>query len=182
MKPGGQCPVEKLEWIDNNGVQVYIDCFDSQGKSKGLRIIANELGLNLNHLKLEDLKKELLKHPAFDGTSKLEVLAKKYGIKIIFCPKFHCELNPIEGLWLSQKHFIRSKTDQTFEKMKSLYLDSRLNYIESNLNIKLIRRFWRTLNAYSKGVTYADVLFTYFSGKSKEKIQNHRQISNKNIL
>ena len=31
--------------------------------------------------------------------TKLEVLASKYNMKIIYCPKYHCELNAIEGLW-----------------------------------------------------------------------------------
>jgi hypothetical protein len=30
------------------------------------------------------MKEELKKHPAFKGTSKLELLGKKYGIDVIF--------------------------------------------------------------------------------------------------
>ncbi|RNA08231.1 hypothetical protein BpHYR1_003934 [Brachionus plicatilis] len=57
--------------------------------------------------KLDDIKKTLVDHPAFKPTNKLEILGTKYGIKVIFLPKYYCELNPIEGLWCYQKQFIR---------------------------------------------------------------------------
>ena len=46
---------------------------------------------------LAELRSLLSGHPAFNETTKLEKLAGKHGVKIIWCPKFHCELNPIEG-------------------------------------------------------------------------------------
>ena len=51
-------------------------------------------------IKLEDLGNLLLTHPAFtnEKNTRLEQLASKYNIKIIWLPKYHCELNPIEGV------------------------------------------------------------------------------------
>ena len=69
-------------------------------------------------LYLDDLKKILVQHPAFFRTSKLELLAKKYNIDIIFIPKYHCELNPIEGAWCQMKYFFRSIT---IKKRRSWY-------------------------------------------------------------
>ena len=112
----------------------------------------------------------------------LETEAKLYvceQVKVIYLPKYHCELNPIEGLWCLQKQFIRSRTDQTFNKMMLLD-ESRQEYINKNLNQKLIRRFWRALDAYNKGDSYFDVL-TRFFGNCKEKVESHRKISNKNV-
>lgn len=106
-----------------------------KGYSKGLKQVSLELGLeHLSNLNLPELKKELIKHPAFIGTTKLEKLAKKYGVKIIFCPKYHCEINPVEGLWCNQKKFVRSRTDQTFDRMKQLIQESRKHFQNIDLN------------------------------------------------
>ena len=77
---------------------VYFDSGPNKGRSKGLREIAKELGYDLEgKKKLDDIKKILVDHPTFKPTNKLEILRTKYGIKVIFLPKYHCELNPIEG-------------------------------------------------------------------------------------
>jgi hypothetical protein len=50
---------------------------------------------NYNLPKLRDI---LNTHPAFDEeNTALNQIAKSYNGKIIWTPKFHCELNPIEG-------------------------------------------------------------------------------------
>ena len=64
------------------------------------------------------------------------MLASKYNVKIIYCPKYHCELNAIEGLWCNQKVFVRSRTDQSFEKMIKLIADSRIHFVERNMALK----------------------------------------------
>lgn len=109
------------------------------------------------------------------------MLAGKYNVKIVYCPKYHCELNAIEGLWCNQKAFVRSRSDQTFEKMIKLIADSRTHFAERQIALKLFRRFWRSIEAYSRGETYADVLKLYFSQLCKTAVQSHRRISNKNI-
>jgi hypothetical protein len=109
------------------------------------------------------------------------MLGIKYKIKIIYCPKYHCELNPIEGLWCNQKAYVRSRTDQTFDKMIKLISESRINFVERKIALKLFRRFWRSIEAYSQGQTYADVLKLFFSQLCKSTIQSHRKITNTNI-
>ena len=69
-------------------------------------------------------------------------------MKIIYCPKYHCELNAVEGLWCNQKAFVRSHTDQSFDKMINLLADSRTHFVERNIELKLFRRFWRTVEVY----------------------------------
>jgi hypothetical protein len=77
-----------------------IDCFDENGESKGLKIIAIKLGYSLpEKIRIDEIRKKLIERPAFLPTKKLTKLEEKYGVKIMFCPKFHCELNPTEGLW-----------------------------------------------------------------------------------
>ncbi len=80
--------------------------------SKGLLEIAKEMNIidfntQSRNIKLIELREKASLHPAFSSVTKLEKLAKKHGVKIIWCPKYHCELNPIEGLWCYSKRFVR---------------------------------------------------------------------------
>ena len=169
LHPGGNCPIEYLEWTDESGNKQTHDLFirtgPKKGLSKGLRIIAEELGFELP-TKL---------HPAFSSTTKLEALGKNYNRKIIFNPKFHCETNPIDGKWCFEKSFVRKYSDQTFPTMCTLIKQARIYFEKNNFSRKLIKRFWNVLFAYKAGATYGEVLKTYFGGKCKENITNHRK-------
>ena len=114
-----------------------------------MKIIAGELGYDrtVTDLKLDDLRKHLLNHPIFKPTTKLEDLAKKYKIKIIFLPKFHCELNPIEGVWCYLKQYVRKRTNCNFDTMLYLISESRTVFTTKQIYKKLWRRFWRVVAA-----------------------------------
>ncbi|CAF2942530.1 unnamed protein product [Rotaria sp. Silwood2] len=183
---GAQCPTDKIEYVDENGVRQVIDCYFKQGphkgKSEGLVEICKDLGAKLSDkVTLAEIHEKLAKHLAFRDVTKLEMLPSKYDMKIIYCPKYHCELNATEGLWCNQKAFVRSRTDQSFDKMIRLIADSRTHLVERNIALKLFRRFWRSIEAYSQGQTYADVLQLFFSQLCKTSVQSHRRISNTNI-
>ncbi|CAF4450698.1 unnamed protein product, partial [Didymodactylos carnosus] len=114
----------------------------NKGKSKGLVELSKEFCVQLpSKVKLNEIREILSKHRAFQNITKLEMLAIKYHIKIIYCPKCHRELNGIEGLWCNQKAFVRSRTDQSFEKMIKLIADSRTHFVERQIALKLFRRF-----------------------------------------
>ena len=132
-------------------------------------------------LKLEELRQILNNHLAFKNITRLEKLAAKYQMKIIFNPKYHCELNPIEGLWYSMKRFIRQKTDQTFSTMLQHIPKSRVYFLQKILQNKLFRQFWRALRVYYKDKTYNEVLQFSFSGSCKYDIAFHRRITNSNL-
>ncbi|CAF1539185.1 unnamed protein product [Didymodactylos carnosus] len=119
-KIGTRCPIEQIEYVDENGVQKLIDCYfkegENKGKSKGLVELCKDLGVQLPaKIKLDDIRDILSMHRAFQNATKLEMLGIKYKIKIIDCPKYHCEQNAIEDLWCNQKAFVRSRTDQSFD-------------------------------------------------------------------
>ena len=109
------------------------------------------------------------------------MLAIKYKVKIIYSPKYHRELNAIEGLWCHQKAFVCARSDQSFDKMVRLILGSHINFAERKTSLKLFRRFWRAIKAYSEGQTYADVLQLFFSQFCRTTIQSHRKITNTSI-
>ncbi|CAF4073349.1 unnamed protein product [Rotaria magnacalcarata] len=163
-------------------VKVTIECYDDDGESKDLLKLAEELNLHIpQNCKLFELKEVVSEHAAFKNVSKLEKLGVKYGVKIIFAPKFHCETNPIEGFWCHSKQFIRKNTDQTFQALVSLMEEAKENFTERDIHSKLFRRFWRTIKANSEGKDYLEVLTTFFSGLCKDKILSHRKITNANI-
>lgn len=125
---------------------------------------------------LDDLKKILLQHPAFFRTSKLELLAKKYNIDIIFIPKYHCELNPIEGAWCQMKNFFRKHNNQEAKELVPLVKKSREVFENSDINKDLWRRFFNIVKAYNSGKTYQQVLHEFYGEKYSDKIKSHRKI------
>jgi len=50
-----------------------------------------------------------------NGESNLEVLAKELGVEVMFLPKFHCELNPIEQCWGYAKRVYRLNPESSRE-------------------------------------------------------------------
>lgn len=127
--------------------------------------------------------KDLLKdHVSFEPVSKLEVLAREYNISIVFCPKYHCELNPFEGLWCEQKRQVRKQNDQDTNKLFSLIEQSRDDFRKSDKNLYLWRRFWNSIEMYSNGGTYQDVLKTFFGVRSSARVKNKKKINDFNSL
>lgn len=51
---------------------------------------------NINAIRLDELRNKVSLHPAFSPISCLEKFSNDFDIKIIWCPKFDCELNTIE--------------------------------------------------------------------------------------
>ena len=45
MKPGTRCPVDKIDYIDENNKKRTIECYDDDGCSKGLLALAYELNV-----------------------------------------------------------------------------------------------------------------------------------------
>ncbi len=127
---------------------------------------------------MKELRELLIGHPAFSPSKKLSSLAEKYGIKIVFCPKYHGELDPIKGEWCNQKAFIRKKTDKTFLRLITLLDESPSHFIQNELFKKLILRFWNCLEAFKNNESYYDIMVKYFSGQSKGKNKSHTKITN----
>jgi hypothetical protein len=62
--------------------------------------------------------------------------------------------------------------------MLKLIVESRENFKEREIFLKLIRRFWRCLQCYKGGQDYATVMKLFFSERCEGKVLTHTRISN----
>lgn len=186
-KSGLKCVYKHIEWIDSSSVKRKISCFDSNNQYKGLFAIIKELGLideseiDKNY-KLPRLRAILETHPAFSDNIRLEQAAKLYKIKIIWNPKYHCELNPIEGYWCDLKYFVRKYNTQDYNKLNNLIIEASEQYENKKLGIKLWNRFWKAIEMYENKSTYQHVLQTLFGAKSSSSCISHKKMDDFNTL
>ena len=122
-------------------------------------VVAKEIGVIEQDVKsceilLPNLRAEMLKHQAFKENTRLEQLAGEFGVKIIFMPKYHCEISPIEGVWRHEKSYSRKFSDQKFTVFFFLIENSIVYYLNGKFNVKIWSRFWEALNMYNAGKTY----------------------------
>ncbi|CAF4927624.1 unnamed protein product [Rotaria socialis] len=181
-----RCPVDQLEWVGDKGTTQSLSCYfqkgHNRGKSKGLYQIAVELKCNPSpKAQLSQLHQLLAHHPAFQNISRLEQLAQKYGVSVLFCPKYHCEMKAIEGCWAHMKQFIRKRTDQKYPTMIRLIKESQTNFEQQQVHLKLFRRFWKCLEAHNQGKTYNDVLQLFFSTTCTGANKEHLKVRNTNL-
>ncbi|QRV96150.1 DDE superfamily endonuclease [Ceratobasidium sp. AG-Ba] len=84
--------------------------------------------------------------------SNLELLAEELGTEVIFLPKFHCELNPIEQCWGRAKYIYRKSPSS------SLTADVETNMVKAldSISLKLIRQYFkrsrRFVDSYAAGL------------------------------
>jgi hypothetical protein len=173
---GSKCQYETIEWIEDDETRTSVNCKDEEGVYRGLQPIMADLGIEVSEdLSLSQMRKELMNHPAFENISRLEKLASQYGHKIVWCPKYHCELAPVEGYWCSDKQYVRKHNDQTFNKFHEFLTQARSHFLETNLNFKLWNRFWNCLQMYKDGSSYSKVLSTLFGAKSSSTVTSHKK-------
>ncbi|KDN33743.1 hypothetical protein RSAG8_13174, partial [Rhizoctonia solani AG-8 WAC10335] len=101
----------------------------------------------------------------------LELLAESYGCSVLYLPKYHCELNPIEQVWGAAKRVYRENP------MCSSEADLIRNALASLDSVKLesIRRFvarsMRFIHAYKAGLTGAQAAW------ANKQYSSHRVIT-----
>ena len=59
--------------------------------------------------------------------------------------------------------------------------ETKVNFIEKHIHLKLFRRFWRTIRAHDQGKDYLEILTIFFSRLCNDKIMSHRKITNTSI-
>jgi hypothetical protein len=69
---------------------------------------------------------------AFNDNTRLEQLAHKHGIKILWNPTFHCELDGIEGFWCDLKWYVGKNNDQNYNKLNGYIINAMEQYERKN--------------------------------------------------
>lgn len=110
----------------------------SSGIQKGMKSLLEERGVNTNGLRKEDMVKivEEMRDFKFQRT-KVEELILNKGHRVMFIPKFHCELNPIERVWCHAKSYTHSRCDYSFVGLENI-IDAALD----SLTVDLMRNFF----------------------------------------
>jgi hypothetical protein len=153
------------------------------GSPKGLKRVLEERGFNVTKLRAKCapvcpidsqnccMARLLSQQDDFQNqVSMLETLIKAAGHEIVFLPKFHCELNPIEMVRFAQqcmfcfilnsysqywgwvKYRYREEDKPKFEDAKVLAV-RWLNACPTEVIQRFINRTWRIMDGYRKGLT-----------------------------
>jgi hypothetical protein len=99
----------------------------------------------------------------------LEEVVRGEGFEIMFLPKFHCELNPIERVWGHAKRKLRTECDYT-----SKSIADKLPGILNNIPRDSVRRYYRAVarfvHAYEHGLTTQQAAFVV------KRYASHRRV------
>ena len=87
----------------------------------------------------------------------------------------------MEGVWGREKVFVRKHSDQTFNKLIQLMLQSRQNFERKKTFTNLFRHFWKAMQSYDQGQTYSQFLQLFFSNHCIGTVVSDRKITNSNL-
>lgn len=167
VKPGGAQPaLRDTMWAGKVQKLVFSD-----GTPKGMKKILEERGINTSTLKAGDMRTILSNHYDFSNEKTVvEHFLFNRGHQVIFIPKFHCELNPIERVWGQAKRYTRSYTNFTLPGLKKI-IEPALD----SVTIDKIRKYFRKSRDYGRAYREG-----HEAGKMLEnavkKYKSHRRI------
>ncbi|CUA66969.1 hypothetical protein RSOLAG22IIIB_02877 [Rhizoctonia solani] len=119
-----------------------------RGSFKGMAQILRERGLYEAAEKKAECRG--FNQPDFESRdSNLEEVARKLGTRVIFLPKYHCELNPIEQCWGYAKRKYRQMPPTNNENTMIKYIIEALDSIPIDSIRKFAARSQRFIDAYA---------------------------------
>ncbi|CAK5262712.1 unnamed protein product [Mycena citricolor] len=188
----GSLMKEKIQMTGatHNGApqSLYVESGPNAGLFKGMKRILEERGFNVRAMAAQCtefncamnesgtydnccMRRTLFNEPDFSRVrSVLEDACNSLGVQVIFLPKFHCELNPIEQCWGYAKRLYRLCEESSKEE------DLRRNMLNALDSIPLIcmRRFCnrslRYADAYAKGMNGREAAY------ATKRYRGHRSI------
>ena len=103
----------------------------------------------------------------------LEARAKDFGFQVIFLPKYHCELNPIEQCWGYAKCVYRRNAPSSKEADLERNTIAALDSVPLLSIRRFTRRAFRFLDAYSKGLDGPTAAWAVKKYRSHHTIPEH---------
>ena len=93
---------------------------NQSGVPKGMRLVLHERGIDTHGMTVTQMKKVLGSHPDFKNQkSKVKIFLNSKGhIAAYFLPKFHCEFNPIERVWVQSKCYTKAYSKYTLQSLR----------------------------------------------------------------
>ena len=145
------------------------------GVPKGLRVVLEERGINTRTLVTEQMKEILAQHDDFKNEkSRVEHFLESKRHTVIFLPKFHPELNPIERVQAQAKRYTKAYCKYNLPSLrKNIPLGLQ------SVTLENIQNFHRKVRHY---------MFSYLEGhvagaeleknvaKYKKAVKSHRRI------
>ena len=103
--------------------------------------------------------------------TKVEELILNKGHRVMFIPKFHCELNPIECVWCHAKIYTRTHCDYTFAG-----LENTIDLVLDSVTVDLIRKFLRKVMEYHRAYREGNIIGSDMK-KIMKQYKSHRRVS-----
>lgn len=196
LNPGGkQAHMRDGWWMDGNVRKIQKMDYaaghaEHPGEPKGMKVVLQERGLWPAGKFVKECKKGIHTAAARDccATRILELqpdfleqrsmvaeTIEDAGHLVIFCPKYHCELNFIEFFWGAVKKYLRDHCDYTYEGLKA-NMPAALASVQRTIIRKWEHRMIRWMDAYRSdlGPKEAQRLVRAFSST---KYASHRRVN-----
>ena len=169
VNPGGSQPKMRTSRYDVNGRPQSMVL--ENGQPKGMKRLLEEREVDVRGMKKEDMQGRLNEFDDFKNEkNKVERILNRFGHRVIYLPKFHPELNPIERVWGKAKRYTRDHCDYSYEGLKRNIYPA----LES-VTLDDIRKYFRKsrdyLHAFNEG-------YSGFQADQKVKeYKSHRRVS-----
>ena len=187
LNPGGKQPIMR-DTIFNGQIQSMVFPADYpdeklRGNPKGMKIILQERGLWESGLKgFCGNKNVLLENPKccarhilaaqedfLNQKPILQEVIESLGHKVIFYPKFHCELNYIEMYWGAAKRYTRQYCNYTWKGLQEI-VPKALDSVSLNHIRKYAQKSAKFMECYRKGLTGLQAVYVL------KKYKSHRTV------
>lgn len=106
-----------------------------------------------------------------DQRGRLQEEVEALGHRVLFYPKFHCELNFIERYWCRAKWYARENCGYDFEALKTMVPEALASVTNASIR-GFYRLALRAIDAYSAGVQYGTEEFKQTVYKSHRQVED----------
>ena len=191
LKPGGKQPHMRNGINSHTGEEQPMDF--PNGEQKGIKVVLQERGLWRDKLRL-DCGGSII-HPQNNyccarhvlgaetdfqaQVSLLEQTIIDAGHRVLFYPKFHCELNAIEYFWGAAKRYSRENWDYSFTSLRTT-IPAALQSVPSTTIWRFFQKTERMMEYYRQGIQYGSQDFKDHECEYK-KLKTHVYKSHRRV-